>query len=87
MFLLFFFFLFYEIGSFTKPGTSCFTEADWLAGPPPGLTPSAGVTDVHHHAWLLQDVGDLNAGPHACTANTVPTNPFPQPSILFTFKF
>lgn len=52
-------------------------------------SPSIGITGVCHHNWLLYlfnvAAGDLDSGPHVCTASTFPTeesswsNPRPSP--------
>lgn len=45
-------------------------------------TPRAGVIDARCYTWFYLGDRDLNSGLHACTVNTLPTEPYPQQQLL-----
>lgn len=44
--------------------------------------PRAGVIDARCYTWFYLGDRDLNSGLHACTVNTLPSEPYPQQQLL-----
>lgn len=67
--------LFIETASFTEP--ECSDPPDWLASEHQGSS----------HLAFYMAAGDLNSGPHACTASTLLNELFPRLPIFFLYSF
>lgn len=50
------------------PGVSC-------------LAPNTRITDLCYHMELFMGSGDLNLGPHSCTASSLTTRTLSQPKV------
>lgn len=75
------FYFIFELQSLTERGvcsdSSTGTQWEWRSVY--FCLPSAGVTNVHHHTWLLPGSGAWNLGFHACATSRLPTPPSPHP--------
>lgn len=82
---IFFFFIFFETGSLSKPVTSIFMLG-WL-GRRSGLVTL--LSPPVHHDWVtcpsvpefFSGAGDPNSDPYACAERALPTEPSPQLSL------
>lgn len=81
--------LFFEVHSFTEPGTHCFRSLTGQQAPriylflPPH---NAGGTDVCPLTYFYMCIGDLNPGPHACTPYFLRSHPLQVPRTISYFS-